>query len=129
MRRRYKLRCNFGHAGGPFDVRDVYVMLTVPLPTRCKIGISTHTHLRKTQVARRVVVVFRARVWGAERVEGVLHFLFRPFHAPVRGDGGSEFFWSVPTAFVAPVFIAFVWAAQTAVVLWPIVLLLTFFWT
>jgi len=111
------MRNNFfkRNPGGPFDVRYVYVMVQTPLPIRCKIGISTRPDLRQKQITRRVRVVCKAKVWGAEYFERMLHFFFRPFHAPVRGDGGTEFFWTIPVLFIAPVLLLLLWCAQRSV--------------
>ena len=110
--------------GGPFDVRYVYVMVQTPLPLRCKIGISARPDLRQRQITRRVRLVCKAEVWGAGYFERLFHFIFRPFHAPVRGDGGSEFFWAFPVLFIAPLLLLLLWCLQRSVGVIALVLFL-----
>ena len=68
--------------------------------------------MRKDQVARDMWLLFSVQIVGAEFWEGVLHVLFRPFNAPVHGNGGTEFFWTIPVIFFAPFFIAAIWLFQ-----------------
>ena len=88
--------------GGMWDVRYIYCMVQSPLPIRIKVGISTRPDLRKEQVATPCWVLAKFKVWGAEHFERMIHWLLSPFHAPVNGNGGSEYFWSIAVFIAIP---------------------------
>ena len=103
-------------------------MLQVPQMVRCKIGISYDDQKRARQISPtikgRVVPLFAVRVKFAEAWEGALHFVFGLFRAPIKGNGGSEFFWSIV---IIPAMVLMI-AIKVIDLLWPLLIVWLVWW-
>lgn len=73
----------------------LYIMVSLPVPVLCKIGISNKVSRRSAEVSKNVVgwalPIFFVWIPGAFAVEQSIHRVFA--FANVRYGGGKEWFW------------------------------------
>lgn len=84
-----------------FGYRFIYIGISTRNPGRLKIGIARNVQSRWKEIDRSMrgkqLPIFGLPSFHALWLEGHLHRVMRPFHRPVQGDGGSEFFtWLIP---------------------------------
>jgi len=87
----------------------LYIMVSLPVPILCKIGISNKVSRRSDEVSKKVigwaVPVFFVWLPFAFDLEQSLHRVFA--FANVRFGGGKEWFWLPVAPFVAVVMLVF----------------------
>lgn len=71
-----------------------YLFMSLTLPMRYKIGISTAPNKRKKQLDRiGVFKILALPCADARQVEKICHKLLSPLNTKVKGNGGTEWFW------------------------------------
>ena len=112
-----------------FDRRYIYVLGSTNHFFRYKIGIAKNVDNRRQNIRAdlkgEVYEIFKVKVFFAERIETVLHWIYRPLNArTMKGTGRTEWFWMVIP--VTPcILLMFVWALQWT--LMPIILALALY--
>ena len=80
-----------------FDRRYIYVLGSTRYPFRYKIGIAHNVDSRRQSIRAdlrgEVYEVFKVKVFFARRIEAVLHAIYSPLGAHMKGTGKTEWFW------------------------------------
>jgi hypothetical protein len=73
-----------------------YIFMSPTLPYRYKIGISNKPSKRKKQLDRvGVFQVLALPCLDAKQLEAFCHFVLSPLNTKVKGNGGTEWFWTL----------------------------------
>jgi hypothetical protein len=101
------------------DYRYIYVLGNWAYPFRYKIGIARDVDKRKANIDKsmtgHIYDLFWIKVIYAQRIEQLLHGLYSPLSAKMRGSGKTEWFWMIFP--VTPILLLIlIWAIQICLV-------------
>ena len=81
------------------DYRYIYILGNTRHLFRYKIGISTSIKRRRSDISKtisgEVYEIYGAQFFFAEKIEYLMHTIYRPLNAKMYGTGKSEWFWMV----------------------------------
>ena len=81
------------------DYRYIYILGNTRHLFRYKIGISTSIERRRSDISKtvrgEVYEIYGAQFFFAEKIEYLMHMIYRPLNAKMYGTGKSEWFWMV----------------------------------
>jgi hypothetical protein len=94
------------------DYRYIYILGNTRYLFRYKIGIAGNVDNRKrgidNSISGTTYEIFSVKIFYAQRIEQLLHALYRPLHARMYGSGHTEWFWMVlpvtPTVLLSMIF-------------------------
>lgn len=109
----------------------IYVLASTRYLFRYKIGISNNVTNRRKNIdeslSGSVVELFSLSFYFAFEIEQLMHLLYKPLNAKMKGSGKTEWFWMI--APITPVcLLILIWVVQQvfAVVILSLILILIF---
>jgi|GEM_PF-3407906 len=103
----------------PFDYRYIYVLGNSRYLFRYKIGVSDNVSRRTKQIecslSGDTFEIFVAQFFFFQKIETIMHFLYRPLHARMAGSGRIEWSW-IFLPFMPTILLAIFWILQWIII-------------